>query len=131
MLEDPNRSHPVSCVNKPLYGTDISPRLCGKDFPVCLLPLDRTPSAITAAARRAHSQRGARQTSRASLEHQHGMSHWLGNGDNLEQAVTYVDQHLLLPKLGWLGSQPLGPRRGQCVPSRTGCRVGITANLSH
>lgn len=47
-----------------------------------------------------------------------------------EQAVTYVDQHLSCPN-GWLGSEPLGPQRGQCVPSLAGCRVGSTANLSN
>ena len=47
-----------------------------------------------------------------------------------EQAVTYVDQHLSCPKW-WLGSEPLGPQRGQCVPSLAGCRVGNSVNLSN
>lgn len=46
-----------------------------------------------------------------------------------EQAVTYVDHGLPYPN-GWLGSKPLGLRKGQCVPILPGCGMRKAAILS-
>lgn len=120
----------LALCQQPFYGTDISSRVRWQGFPLsaCSL-LDRMPSAITAAAI-AHSQREPGRPAEPRLSTStECLTGWV-MVTIWEQAVTYVDQHLSCPNW-WLGSQPLGPRRGQCVPSRTGCRVGITANLSH
>lgn len=128
--EDPNPSHPCSLSRTVLWHWHFSQSQVARISPVSACSsLDRMPSAIAAAAV-AHSQRepgrpaGPRlSTSTECLTGWVMVTIW-------EQAVTYVDQHLSCPNW-WLGSQPLGPRRGQRVPSRAGCRAGIAANLSH
>lgn len=91
-------AHPTLALHKwPLYCTDISSQnQVGRIFPMCLL-LFKQNALRNWWCHCPHMAR-ARQTSRALLEHQDGMSHWLGNGDNLGTGSDLCWSASLLPR---------------------------------
>lgn len=113
----------------PFYCTDISSQnQVGRISPVCLLLFEQNALAIDGAV--AHPQHKPGKPAEHCLSTRtECLTGWV-MVTIWEQAVTYVDQHLSCPNW-WLGSKPLGPQRGQRVPSLAGCRVGSTANLSN
>lgn len=112
----------------PLYCTDISEiRWEGFSLSACSL-LNRMSFAIGDAVAHPQLEPGKAAEHRLSTRTE-CLTAWV-MVTIWEQAVTYVDQHLSCPNW-WLGSEPLGPQRGQRVPSLAGCRVGSAANLSN
>lgn len=98
-----------------LYCTDISFwNQVGRIFPLCLLPFEQNVLCNWWCSRPSTAQ--ARQTSRALLEHQDGMSHWLGNGDNLGTGSDLCWSASLLPKL-------MAGKRAPWPTERTACSL--------
>lgn len=112
-----------------LYCTDISFwNQVGRIFPVCQLPFEQNVLCNWWCSRPSKLKLG-KPAEHCLSTRTECLTGWV-MVTIWEQAVTYVDQHLSCPNW-WLGSEPLGPQRGQRVPSLAGCRVGSTANLSN
>ena len=96
--DDPNTSHPCSLSTTVLRHWYFSQNQVARISPVCLLPFGQN-ALCNCGGSRCPLTAWARQASRGSLEHQHGMSRWLGNGDNLGTGSDLCWSASLLPKL--------------------------------
>lgn len=99
-----------------------------RGFPVCLLLLNRMPFVILDVI--VHPwHKPCSPAERCLSSRTECVTGWV-MVTIWEQAVSSADQNLSCPD-AWLGSGPLGPRRGQHVLSLADCGVGSPAHLSN